>query len=84
MTKSKHKKNQTHKIVNFRKQNQINNCLRCGKDLGNILHHFLCQECWDIQQNFPKFDRPKKISHKENRHASSIIYKPKRKMIYKG
>lgn len=84
MTTSKHKKLRNRKIASFRKQNQISNCLRCGRDLGNTLHHFLCQECWDIQQNFPKFDRPKKIKHKENCQASSIIYKPKGQMIHKG
>lgn len=84
MTKTKNKKRRDHKIASFRRQNQINNCFRCGKDLGNTLHHFLCQECWDIQQNFPEFDRPKKINHKENIKVSSVIYKPKRQMIYKG
>lgn len=59
MTTTNRKKESHRKIIKFRTDNKIDKCCRCGKKLGDTMHHFLCQSCWDIQQNFPKFDRPK-------------------------
>lgn len=70
-------------ILEFRKINGITECQRCGKELGNTPHHFLCYECWNIQENFPPFDRPRVFKPKQNRNASSAIYLAKRHMACK-
>ena len=57
MTRTLRSKQRRQKIRKFREENNITNCKRCGHPLGMSTHHFLCSKCWNMQENFPKFDR---------------------------
>ena len=45
MTTTNRKKKSNRKIIKFRMKNKIDKCCRCGKKLGDTIHHFLYKSC---------------------------------------